>query len=228
MVFTVTRAFDALAGGALYGLVGTAFVLSARFGTGWNAAIASYASWAAIVAIFIARSSGLPFLLTLPLGMAAGAALAVMTEAAILPLRRVADARMVVVLAGVAAWIALDALGAIATGTRGIAFPNDTYPASVIGSDDLLLRVIAVLDIASLAAVTFAVHHGLVATPLGLALRAHGFDPLAAALGGVHPLRIILMVAAGSGAIAGLAGVLAAGSGATVTVALGVGLFWKG
>lgn len=228
MLFTITRGFDGLAGGALYGLVGIAFLLAARFGTGWNAAIASYATWSAITAVFLAAKADLPFLLTLPLGMGAAATLAVTVEASILPLRRVAEARMVVALAGVAAWLALDALGTLATGMRGISFPPDAYPTSVFGRETAMLRVTAILDITSLIMVTFAVHHGLIATPVGTAIRAHGFDPLAAALGGVHPLRVILIVAAGSGAIAGLAGVLAAGSGGIVTVALGVGLFWKG
>ena len=228
MLFSLTRAFDGLAGGALYGLVGIAFMLSARFGTGWNAAIASYASWAALAAIFFAINPGLPFLLTLPLGIAASVALAIAVEAALLPLRRGPEARMVVVLGTVAAWLALDALGTLMVGARGVIFPPETYPVMVFGDDTIMLRLITLFDLLALAGVAAAVHHVLTATQLGTAMRAHGFDPLAAALGGVHPLRTILVVAAIAGAIAGLAGVLAAASGGDVTVALGVGLLWKG
>ncbi|MBC7635421.1 MAG: branched-chain amino acid ABC transporter permease, partial [Acetobacteraceae bacterium] len=46
--------------------------------------------------------------------------------------------------------------------------------------------------------------------------------------GGVHPLRMMLKVAAIAGALAGAAGVLAAAPGAAVTMAVGVGLLWKG
>lgn len=228
MLITITHAVDGLAAGALYGVAGAAFLLSARFGTGWNAAIAGYASWAAVVAIFVARQTDLPFLFTLLAGMTAGATIALAVEAALLPLRRAAEARMFVVVAGIAAWIALDGLATAAVGTAGISFPPETYPTSAFGDDAAMLRMIAVLDIAALALVTFIVHRGLTATPIGLALRAHGFDPLAAALGGVHPLRIILLVAVCSGALAGLAGVLAAGAGGAVTAAVGVGLLGKG
>ena len=212
----------------MYGLIGIAFTLSARFGTGWNAAIASYASWAAWVAIFIATKLGLPFLLSLPTGIAAGTALAIAVESALLPLRRGPEARMMVVVASVAAWLALDALGTLVVGAPGIAFPPDSYPTMVFGDDTAMLRLVTVFNLLALAAVTFAVHHVLTATLFGAAMRAHGFDPLAAALGGVHPLRMILMVAAIAGAIAGLAGGLAAASGSAVTVALGIGLLWKG
>jgi branched-chain amino acid transport system permease protein len=228
MLFSLTRAFDGLAGGALYGLVGIAFMLSARFGTGWNVAIASYASWAAFAAIFFAIKASLPFLLTLPLGIAASTALAIAVEAALLPLRRGPEARMVVVFATVAVWLALDALGTLVVGAHGMTFPAETYPTMVFGDDTAMLRLITLFDMLALAGVTVAVHHMLTATQLGTAMRAHGFDPLAAALGGVHPLRMILIIAAITGAITGFAGVLAAASGSAVTVALGVGLLWKG
>ncbi len=228
MVFTLTRVFDGLAGGALYGLVGLAFMLTARYGTGWNAAIASYAGWAAAAAIFLADQLNLPFLLTLPLGALAGAMVAISVEAAILPLRRGSEAQMVTVLASIAAWLALGALGDTMIGSGGVAFPQGSFPSTVFGSDTMMLRLIAVFDLAALATATFALHYILTDTLFGAAMRAHGFDPLAAALGGVHPLRMILKVAAIAGAIAGTAGVLAAASGGTVTMALGVGLLWKG
>ena len=228
MVFTLTRVFDGLAGGALYGLVGLAFMLTARYGTGWNVAIASYAGWAAAAAIFLANRLDMPFLLTLPLGALTGAMVAIGVEAAILPLRRGPDAPMVTVLAGVAAWLALGALGDTMIGPGGVAFPPDSFPSTVFGSDTTMLRLLAVIDLAALAAATFALHYVLTDTLFGSAMRAHGFDPLAAALGGVHPLRMILKVAAIAGTLAGAAGVLAAASGASVTIAAGVGLLWKG
>lgn len=228
MIFTLTRASDGLAGGALYGLVGIGFMLSARFGSGWNAAIGSYASWAAFSAIFLATRLDLPFLLTLPLGMGCAALLAIIVEALLLPLRRGPDARTIALFGTVSAWFALDALAGLLVGTKGIAFPPETYPAMVFGEESAMLRLTAILNLLALAAVTLGLHRFLQRHPLGWAMRAHGFDPLAAALGGVHPLRIILLVAAMVGAIAGLAGVLAAASASAVTVAVGNGLLWKG
>ena len=228
MVFTLTRVFDGLAGGALYGLVGLAVMVTVRYGTGWNVAIASYAGLAAAAAIFLANRLDLPFLLTLPLGALAGAMAAIAIEAAILPLRRGPEAPMVIVLASVAAWLALGSLGDTLIGTSGVAFSQDSVPSTVYGSDTTMLRLLAVIDLAALAAATFALHYILTKTLYGTAMRAHGFDPLAAALGGVHPLRMMLKVAAIAGAIAGAAGVLAAASGAPVTMAVGVGLLWKG
>ncbi|MBC7637532.1 MAG: hypothetical protein H7251_18255, partial [Acetobacteraceae bacterium] len=219
--------FDGLAGGALYGLVGLAVMLTVRYGTGWNVAIASYAGLAAAAAIFLANRLDLPFLLTLPLGALAGAMAAIAIEAAILPLRRGPEAPMVIVLASVAAWLALGSLGDTMIGTSGVAFSQDSVPSTVYGSDTTMLRLLAVIDLAALAAATFALHYILTKTLYGTAMRAHGFDPLAAALGGVHPLRMMLKVAAIAGAIAGAAGVLAGRSGAPVTMAVGVGLLWE-
>jgi branched-chain amino acid transport system permease protein len=220
--------------GALYGLFGIGFgLVFATMGI-LNAAQGAYASWAAIIAMYAIELAGLPFPLAALAGIAAGGAVAVLVDQlGFEPLRRFGPgnhqaAMLGALITSIAFWIMLDSAAGLMTGQQSLAFPPGSYPATVFQIGPLLLPAMQAVSLLALAVVGGGMHWLNTRTRFGAAMRAVGWDPVAAALGGVNSRVIVVATAGLAGGISGLAGILAGISTANISAGLGQGLMLKG
>ena len=235
MVFLGLQILHGAAVGSLYGLFALALGLLTRRNVPPNPALAAIATLAALTVYRLADRYDMPLLLTLPVGMALGGGLAVLVEVlTVAPLGRPGVLRhtpFAALVTALAAWVALDAVASLAAGPDGVLFPPESYPATVFGTDDTVVRLLDGLIGGLAVAAVLAVRRVLATTLYGTALRAIRYDAQAAAIGGVSPRRKLLLAALGAGALAGLAGILAAlaasQAGTPVTVTLGQSGLWK-
>jgi len=235
MVSLVLQIFHGAAIGSVYGLLALALGLLTRRNVPPNPALGAIATLAALIVYRLADRYDLPLLLTLPVGMAVGGGIAVLVEMlTVAPLGRPGVLRhtpFAAMVTALAAWVALDAVASLAAGPNGVLFAPENYPATVFGNDDSVVRLLDGMMVLLTVGCGMLVRRVLAATLYGTALRAIRFDAQAAAIGGVSPRRMLLLAALGAGALAGLAGILAAlaasQAGVPVTVELGQSLLWK-
>ncbi len=215
--------------GSLYGLFAIGFGLVFSTLGILNAAHGTYASFAAIAAYYAATALGLPLALSLPAGVLAGAALAVVVDqVAFQPLRRRRAGMLGALITSIAAWMILDSLAGDATGQQSLSFPAGTYPGGMLMLGTVPLPAMQLVAIGALLLVTAAVHRLLTRSRLGAAMRAVGWNEAAAQIAGVNPRLVILATAALAGATSGLAGVLGGISTSNVSASLGQGMLLKG
>ncbi len=199
-----------LASGGLYALLGCGVVLAYRASGYLHIAHAGVAMVSAFSYVVLAR--WMPVGLAMLLAVAIGAATATALYLAVFA--RLENASMAAkVTVSVACGVGLQAVGGfllinfglLSGGERGgPLFPESTrfeiFGASIT-AQQLALPVIA---LCVFAVMQYALHH----TDLGLALRASSQNPTSAALAGL-PARFITVTAwAGTGVLAGVAGVL--------------------
>lgn len=199
-----------LASGGLYALLGCGVVLAYRASGYLHIAHAGVAMVSAISYVVLARH--LPVVLALILAVAIGAATS--TALYLVVFARLENSSMAAkVTVSVACGVGLQALGGfllinsdlLSGGARGgPLFPESTrfeiFGASIT-AQQLALPVVA---LGVFGVMQYALHH----TDLGLALRASSQNPTSAALAGL-PARMITVTAwAGTGVLAGVAGVL--------------------
>jgi len=215
--------------GALYALFGIGFgLVFATMGI-LNAAQGCYASWGAIVALYAAEELHLPFPLTVLAGIAGGAAIAIVVDQlGFQPLRNRGVGMLGALITSIAFWIIFDSLAGFATGQQSLSFPFGTFPAGMFTAGEVLLPIMQLLTIGGLIVVTVGMHGLSAHTRFGAAMRAVGWDPVAAALGGVNSHYVVIVTAGLSGAISGLAGVLGGITTSNVSFMLGQGLMLKG
>ena len=215
--------------GALYALFGIGFgLVFATMGI-LNAAQGCYASWGAIVALYAAEELHFPFPLTVLAGIAGGAAIAIVVDKiGFQPLRNRGVGMLGALITSIAFWIIFDSLAGFATGQQSLSFPFGTFPAGMFTAGEVLLPIMQLLTIGGLIVVTVGMHGLSAHTRFGAAMRAVGWDPVAAALGGVNSHYVVIVTAGLSGAISGLAGVLGGITTSNVSFMLGQGLMLKG
>ena len=215
--------------GALYALFGIGFgLVFATLGI-LNAAQGCYASFAAITALYAVDWAGLPFWLGLPVGLLAAACIAILVDQiGFQPLRNRGGGMLGALITSIAFWIMLDSLAGFATGQQSLAFPPGTTPGGIYHIGPLLLPQIQLLTIVALIVVAVSMHWLIAHTGFGAAMRAVGYDPVAASLGGLDSRLVVIATAGMSGAISGLAGVLGGVATANVAATLGQGLMLKG
>lgn len=215
--------------GSLYALFGLGFgLVFATLGI-LNAAHGCYASWAAIAALWAVERWQLPFVPALVLGIAAGAALALLVDrVAFEPLRRRGNDMLGALITSIAFWIILDNLAGEATGQQSLSFPRGSYPGTLYRLGEVPLPAMQIITIVSMVAVAAGLHWLVKHTRFGSAMRAVGWNPTAAALGGVDPRRTMVVTALLAGATSGFAGVLGGITTQNVSYTLGEGLMLKG
>ncbi len=181
--------------GALYGLFGIGFgLVFATMGI-LNAAQGAYASWAAIIAMYAIDLLGLPFPLAVVVGIVAGGVVAVVVDqVGFEPLRRFGpgshQAEMLgALITSIAFWIMLDSAAGFMTGQQSLAFPPGSYPATVYHATlfqggTVLLPAMQLISLVGLLVVGGGMHWLNTRTRFGAAMRAVGWDPVAAGLGG--------------------------------------------
>ncbi len=215
--------------GSLYALFAVGFgLVFATLGI-LNAAHGTYASWAAIAALYVTQRFGLPFPLVLLSGVLAGGVLAlIVDQIGFQPLRGRGGGMLGALITSIAFWIILDSLAGLATGQQSLSFPAGSYPTAMFHLGQIPLPSMQLVTIGAMLAVTIGIHLLMRRSRFGAAMRAVGWNGEAAALGGVNPRMVIVATAFLAGATSGLAGVLAGITTQNVSFSLGQGLLLKG
>lgn len=215
--------------GSLYALFGIGFgLVFATLGI-LNAAHGCYASFAAIAGYYAVERLGAPFPVAVAAGILAGGGLAVIVDQlAFQPLRARGGGLIGALITSIAFLIILDSLAGTATEQQSLAFPSGSYPATLLAIGPLRVPAMQVIIILALALCATGIHVLIARTRIGAAMRAVGWNPVAASLGGVNARVVILLTAFLAGATSGLAGVLGGISTSNVSYLLGEGLLLKG
>jgi len=225
----VEQLINGLALGSLYALFGIGFGLVFSTLGILNAAHGTYASWAAITGYYAVERFGVPFPVAAAAGLIGGGVLAVLVDQiAFQPLRARKAGMLGALITSIAFWIILDSLAGFATGQQSLAFPAMNYPNQMAAIGPLRVPEMQIITILTLIICTVGIHLLIQRTRTGAAMRAVGWNEVAAALGGVNARVIVLLTAFLAGAISGLAGVLGGISTSNVSFTLGEGLMLKG
>jgi branched-chain amino acid transport system permease protein len=229
MSLFIEQLINGCALGSLYALFAIGFgLVFATLGI-LNAAHGTYASWAAIAALWAVERLGLPFPLALVVGVAAGALLALLVDQiGFQPLRARKAGLLGALITSIACWIVLDSLADSATGHQSLSFPLPAYPSGMIRVGEVQFATMQGISIAAMLAVTAAMHWLIRHSRFGAAMRAVGWNEAAAALSGVNPRQVVAATALLAGATSGLAGVLGGVATQNVSFTLGEGLMLKG
>jgi branched-chain amino acid transport system permease protein len=225
----VEQLINGVALGSLYALFGIGFGLVFSTLGILNAAHGTYASWAAITGYYAVERFGVPFPVAAAAGLIGGGVLAVLVDQiAFQPLRARKEGMLGALITSIAFWIILDSLAGFATGQQSRAFPATSYPNQMVAIGPLRVPEMQIITILTLISCAVGIHLLIQKTRIGAAMRAVGWDEVAAALGGVNARVIVLLTAFLAGATSGLAGVLGGISTANVSSTLGEGLLLKG
>lgn len=229
MQLFVEQLVNGVALGALYALFGIGFGLVFSTLGILNAAHGTYASWAAIAGYYAVELLGAPFPVAILGGVLVGGLIAVaVDQIAFQPLRDRGTGLLGALITSIAFWIILDSLAGFATEHQSLAFPARTYPSGMVELGPIRVPAMQLLVIASLAICAGGIWWLIERTRIGAAMRAVGWNPVAAALGGVNSRVVILLTAFLAGATSGLAGVLGGITTSNVSASLGEGLMLKG
>lgn len=215
--------------GSLYALFGIGFGLVFSTLGILNAAHGTYASWAAIIGYYTVAWYGVPFPVAVLCGVFGGGIIAILVDQlGFQPLRSRRVGLLGAFITSIGFWIILDSLAGFATGQQSLAFPARSYPNTLMEIGPIKVSQIQLIIIASLIVVTAGIHLLIQRSRIGSAMRAVGWNDLAAGLGGVNSRIVILLTAFLAGATSGLAGVLAGVATNNVHFSLGEGLMLKG
>ncbi|PSC06288.1 hypothetical protein SLNSH_03090 [Alsobacter soli] len=229
MQLFVEQLINGWALGSLYALFGIGFGLVFSTLGILNAAHGTYASWAAIAGYYAVDRFGVPFPVAVAAGVVGGGLLAVVVDQiGFQPLRAKKTGMLGALITSIAFWIILDSLAGFATGQQSLAFPATSYPNQMVVLGPLRVPQMQIITILALLVCTVGIYLLIQKTRIGAAMRAVGWNEVAAALGGVNARMVILLTAFLAGATSGLAGVLGGISTSNVSFTLGEGLMLKG
>lgn len=229
MQLFVEQLVNGVALGSLYALFGIGFGLVFSTLGILNAAHGTYASWAAIIGYYVVEWYGVPFPAAILCGVFGGGILAILVDQlGFQPLRSKRAGMLGALITSIGFWIILDSLAGFATGQQSLAFPASSYPNAMIEIGSIRISQIQLIIICSLLVCTLAIHLLIQRSAIGAAMRAVGWNDLAAGLSGVNSRIVILLTAFLAGATSGLAGVLGGIATSNVSFTLGEGLMLKG
>jgi branched-chain amino acid transport system permease protein len=215
--------------GSLYALFGIGFGLVFSTLGILNAAHGTYASWAAIVGYYAVVWFDVPFPVAIAVGVLAGGVLAIIVDQiGFQPLRAKKAGLLGGLITSIAFWIILDSLAGFATQQQSLAFPASTYPNSMVAIGSVMVSQMQIITILALIICAVGIYLLIQKTRIGAAMRAVGWNEVAAGLGGVNARVVILLTAFLAGATSGLAGVLGGIATSNVSFTLGEGLLLKG
>jgi branched-chain amino acid transport system permease protein len=215
--------------GSLYALFGIGFGLVFSTLGILNAAHGTYASWAAIVGYYAVVWFNVPFPVAIATGVLAGGVLAIVVDQiGFQPLRAKKAGLLGGLITSIAFWIILDSLAGFATQQQSLAFPASTYPNSMVAIGPVMVSQMQIITILALIICAVGIYLLIQKTRIGAAMRAVGWNEVAAGLGGVNARVVILLTAFLAGATSGLAGVLGGIATSNVSFTLGEGLLLKG
>jgi branched-chain amino acid transport system permease protein len=229
MQLFVEQLINGWALGSLYALFGIGFGLVFSTLGILNAAHGTYATWAAIAGYYAVDRFGLPFPVAVAAGVIGGGVLAVaVDQIAFQPIRARQAGLLGALITSIAFWIILDSLAGFATGQQSLAFPAASYPNQMLRLGSIMVPQMQIITIVALLVCTTGIYLLIRRTRIGAAMRAVGWNQVAAGLGGVNARIVILLTAFLAGATSGLAGVLGGITTSNVSFTLGEGLMLKG
>ena len=215
--------------GSLYALFGIGFGLVFSTLGILNAAHGTYASWAAILGYYAVEWVGVPFPVAIAVGVLGGGVIAVLVDQiGFQPLRAKKAGLLGALITSIAFWIILDSLAGFATQQQSLAFPASTYPNRMVAVGPVMVPQMQIITILALIICAVGIYLLIQKTRIGAAMRAVGWNEVAAGLGGVNARVVILLTAFLAGATSGLAGVLGGIATSNVSFTLGEGLLLKG
>lgn len=215
--------------GSLYALFGIGFGLVFSTLGILNAAHGTYASWAAIVGYYAVVRFDVPFPVAIAVGVLTGGVIAIVVDQiGFQPLRARKAGLLGALITSIAFWIILDSLAGFATEQQSLAFPASAYPNRMVAIGPVMIPQMQIVTISALLACAVGIHLLIRKTRIGAAMRAVGWDEVAAALGGVNARVVVMFTAFFAGATSGLAGVLGGITTSNVSFTLGEGLLLKG
>jgi branched-chain amino acid transport system permease protein len=229
MQLFVEQLINGWALGSLYALFGIGFGLVFSTLGILNAAHGTYASWAAIIGYYVFEWYGVPFPVAVLSGVFGGGIIAILVDQiGFQPLRSRRAGMLGALITSIGFWIILDSLAGFATGQQSLAFPASAYPNGMVQLGPLRIPQMQIIIIVSLIVCTVAIHLLIQRARIGAAMRAVGWNDVAAAISGVNSRVVILLTAFMAGATSGLAGVLGGIATSNVSYTLGEGLMLKG
>ena len=215
--------------GSLYALFGIGFGLVFSTLGILNAAHGTYASWAAIVGYYAVVWLNVPFPVAIAAGILAGGVIAIaVDQIGFQPLRAKKAGLLGALITSIAFWIILDSLAGFATEQQSLAFPASTYPNKMVAVGPVMVPQMQIITILALIICAAGIYLLMQKTRIGAAMRAVGWNEVAAGLGGVNARVVILLTSFLAGATSGLAGVLGGIMTSNVSFTLGEGLMLKG
>lgn len=217
---TIQELVNGVFTGAIYALFALGYTLVFGLLDVLNLAHSEVFMLGAVATYSLVALHGLPFLLAVPLGIAAGGLLGLVIElVALRPLRRRAAPPIAALISTIGLALVLVALVEQATagsalawlwqaGANDVQFPPGKVPDRIWHLAGLTLPADKVAIVVVTAAVVVALGLVMVKTPAGRAVRAVAENPRAATLLGVNVDRVIMWTLVASSALAALAGIL--------------------
>lgn len=229
MQLLAEQVVNGVALGSLYALFGIGFgLVFATLGI-LNAAHGTYATFAAIAAWYAVDQLNAPFPLAALAGLLVGGLLAIVVDQiGFQPLRARKAGMLGALITSIAFWIILNSLAGLATDQQSLALPAGSYPNHMVSLGFIRVPQMQLVTIAATLASAAGLYLMIRFTRIGAAMRAVGWNEVAAALGGVNARLVTLLTAFLAGATSGLAGVLAGVATSNISFSLGDGLMLKG
>jgi branched-chain amino acid transport system permease protein len=229
MELFVQQIVNGVGTGAIYALFGLGLGLLFSTVGVLNVAFGALASASALVAWKIAEGVVLPFPLLVAAACLAGSAISVLIDQVVLrPLRRRTTDLFPSMLATIGAWLILLQVMRNVTGGQAVGFPSGSSPTTVWHIAGIRLSAMQLLDVGAVVVAASAAAIFLRRSHWGLAIRAVGWKAESAQIVGVNKQAVFVLVAAISGALIGLSGVLTAMTTGTLNAEFGDGLMFYG
>lgn len=221
--------FNGLALGSTYGMFALGFgLVFATMGI-LNVAHGTFATWGALITLYMVAGMGVPFLPALVIGfVGAGLLGIVVDQVAFEPLRRKGSGLLGPIITSIGIWIILGQLALISTNATARRFPIGTFPEEIIRWGPFRMAPVQIVNIVVALILVVALYWFLQRSRFGSAIRAVGFNAHSASLAGVNPRSVIWVTAFLASSIAGLAGTLSGLATNNVSFVMGESLLLKG
>lgn len=186
------------------------------------------ATWGAVSAWWLATRHGVSIIPALLIGIIFGALLATLIDQVAFQPLRSRNNPLGYIITSIGVWIVLINLGETLTENQPQNFPPDYITVGRFVRGTLFLTAGQVWLMIVGVVVVVVLHFTVAHTPLGMRVRAVGFNPRFSSISGVNSRLVAVWTACISGAVAGLVGVLSGSAFDNVSMALGEGLLLKG
>ncbi len=229
MQLLIQQLMNGVALGSIYAIFAVGFsLIMARMGI-LNVAHGTFATWGALSSYWLVSQFGVNFWVALLAGVIFAGILGVASDVlAFEPLRRRKAGTFAPIIASIGIWIVLLTVAEAFAGPSATSYPAGSVQTEAIRIAGLVILPAQLYSIIALIIVVTGVHLLLTKTRFGAAVRAVSSDTRSATIVGVNARNTLIAVAFLAGAIAGLAGVLAALADNNVSFNLGEALLLKG
>ncbi len=195
--------------GSTYAIFALGFTLIFGINKVLNMAFGSIFMCSAFAGLYVVRSLGYPFWLSLIVGMAAGGVLSVILDrAAFAPLRKRGAPDFAYVLTSIGASMILLSLAQKLSKTENLRFPFGTFPEVAFELGGVSIQLLQLLIVGVGVLMLLVLMYALFWSSLGRRIRSVAFSADTSQLLGINAELVNLQVFFLAGALVGLAGVL--------------------